>query len=186
MPRPLSQEARQKAIDATLALVAERGIDGFTVDAVSRRSGVAKTTLYRHWGSGGELLVQALDCRIERLPTPDTGSLRGDLEAIFSMLATMSEDPSHRRLMLDLLSAAARDPELAAVQQAMARERTRPVRQLVSRAIERGEIPDTDVELAALFIEGPVVARMMLSPAPLDRAEIPVVVELLARGLGAS
>ena len=34
MPRTLSQEARQKAIDATLAIVAEEGISGFTVEGV--------------------------------------------------------------------------------------------------------------------------------------------------------
>ena len=185
MPRPLSLEARQKAIDATLELVAEDGISGFTIDGVSKRSGVAKTTLYRHWTSGSELLVHSLDCQVERLPTPDTGSLRGDLNSLMTMLVDIASDTSMRQLMLDLLSAAAKDPELAAVQQAMARERMKPILEVVGRAIERGEIDEADPDLVLMFIEGPLLARMMLSAEPITNEEIPRLIDFIVRGLGA-
>jgi len=127
MPRPLSESARQKAIDATLALVAEGGIDGFTMDGVAKRSGVAKTTLYRHWDSSNELLVTALDCKVEHIPGPDTGTLRGDLSALMSMMANIAGQPGNRELILEVLGLAARDPEFLAVNEAMMAERTRPI-----------------------------------------------------------
>ena len=49
MARPRSEEAQKKVLDTAVELVAEVGISGFTVDAVSKRSGVAKTTIYRRW-----------------------------------------------------------------------------------------------------------------------------------------
>lgn len=186
MPRPLSPEARQKAIDATLHIVAERGIAGFTVDGVVKRSGVAKTTLYRHWESGNDLLVHSLDCNVQPITTPDTGSLVGDLTEMLATMAAIGAVDGNRRLMLDLLSAAAKDPDLAAVQEAMVAERKRPIVDVLERARGRGEIgPEVDDRTALLLIEGPVLARMLLAREPIGDDEIPPLAELIARALGA-
>jgi AcrR family transcriptional regulator len=184
MPRPLSETARTKAIGAAVALLGEHGIDGFSVDEVARRSGVAKSTLYRHWGSVNELLVSALDCHVERIPTPDTGSLGDDLTALFDGMRTVVEPAGNRHLLLDTLAAAARDPELARVQEAMLRERMRPIREIVARGVERGEIPPVDLDLASLFVHGPFMARFLLRADPVDPEEISPMVDLLVRGLG--
>ncbi len=184
MARPLSEEARAKAIDAATSLLAEEGIDGFSVDAVARRSGVAKSTLYRHWASANDLLVHALDCHVEQIPTPDTGSLQTDLEVLFQTLRTVVKPEENRHLLLDTLAAAARDPELARVEQAMFHERMRPIRDIVERAIERGEIPTIDHELAAMFVHGPVMARILMVADPLRPEDISDLVPLLVRGLG--
>lgn len=185
MARPLSQHARQKAIDAAISMVADTGISGVTMDGVAKLSGVAKTTLYRHWKSGSELLVDALDCTIESVPTPDTGSLRGDLRAMATTIVSIANQPGNRRLIFDMLSAAAADPELAAVHHAMVQERMRPLHQILERAIERQEIQPTDLNLASLFIEGPFMSMMAMSAEPLDEAIIDPLVELWAAGLGA-
>lgn len=184
MPRPLSEEARAKAIDAATALLAEDGIDGFSVDAVARRSGVAKSTLYRHWASANELLVHALDCHVEQIPTPDTGSLQTDLETLFQTIRTVLRPEDNRHLLLDTLAAAARDPELARVEQAMFHERMRPIRDIVERAVQRAEIPPIDFELASMFIHGPIMARILMVGGPLRAEDINDLVPLLVRGLG--
>lgn len=184
MPRPLSEEARQKAVDAAQSLVAECGMDGFTIDAVAKRSGVAKTTIYRHWNSANELLVHALDCQIEHIPAPDTSTLRGDLLQLFSMMRTILNTPGTRQMFLDMGSAAARDSELETVKKAMVDERTRPIREIVRRAIERGEIPEIDLEVATVLVEGPFIARMFMSSEPVEPWETEVAVDFIARGLG--
>ncbi len=184
MARPLSEEARAKAVDAATSLLAEEGIDGFSVDAVARRSGVAKSTLYRHWASANDLLVHALDCHVEQIPTPDTGSLLTDLEMLFQTIRTVIKPEENRHLLLDTLAAAARDPELARVEQAMFHERMRPIRDLVERAIDRGEIPAIEPELAAMFVHGPIMARILMVADPLRAEDISDLVPLLVRGLG--
>lgn len=186
MPRPLSKKARQKAIDATQTLIAEDGIDGFTMDGVARRSGVAKTTLYRHWHSANELLVHSLDCQIERIPTPDTGTLVGDLTRLFATMRSIINTPGTRQLFLDMAGASARDPELEAVKTAMIDERMRPIKEIVRRAVERGEIPDVDLETAAILVEGPFVARMFHRSQPLEEGEMDSYILHIARGLGAA
>lgn len=186
MPRPLSEKARQKAIDATQTIVAEDGIDGFTMDGVARLSGVAKTTLYRHWNSANELLVHSLDCQIERIPTPDTGTLVGDLTVLFDTMRSIINTPGNRQLFLDMAGASARDAELEAVKTAMVDERMRPIKEIVRRAVERDEIPDIDLDLAAVLVEGPFVARTFMSSEPLDEEEMHAYIRHIARGLGAT
>lgn len=186
MPRPLSTKARQKAIDATQRLIAEHGIDGFTMDGVARLSGVAKTTLYRHWNSANDLLVHSLDCQVERIPTPDTGTLAGDLTALFSTMRSIINTPGTRQIFLEMAGVSARDPELQAVKEAMVDERMRPIREIVRRAIERSEIPDTDLDTAATLVEGPFVARMFMSSDPIRQDETDAYVCHIVRGLGAA
>lgn len=184
MPRPLSETARQKAIDATLAIVSEGGIDRFTMDGVAKRSGVAKTTLYRHWDSSNDLLVNALDCKVEHIAVPDTGTLRGDLSALMGVMANIASQPGNRELILEVLGLAARDPEFFAVNEAMMAERKRPIRQVVERAVERGEIPAIDLDTATILVEGPLQARLVISSEPIGQDELSVFVNFVANGLG--
>ena len=44
-----SEEARRKALAAAVDLIVEQGRRGLTIEEVAARSGVAKTTIYRHW-----------------------------------------------------------------------------------------------------------------------------------------
>lgn len=184
MPRPLSAEAREKALDAAAGLLGDEGIDGFTVEEVARRSGVAKSTLYRHWDSGNELLMDALSCHIEQVPTPDTGSLFEDLTALFASLSTLIAEEGNRRLMLDMLAAAARDPELDEIKRAMMVERTNPIGVIIDRAVARGEIPAVNLDVALACIQGPFMAHTMMHGDPLDQTQVLQFVAFVVRGLG--
>ena len=83
MARPRSDEARRKALEAARELIVEKGVVNLTIEDVAARSGVAKTTIYRHWPERTALIVDTVNAMFEHLRTPDTGSLRGDLEAFF-------------------------------------------------------------------------------------------------------
>ena len=56
MADPRIERTRTAVLDAASDLLAEAGVVGFNVDAVARRSGVARTTIYRHWPDANELL----------------------------------------------------------------------------------------------------------------------------------
>lgn len=65
---------------AVLAEAREAGIAGLTVEGVARRAAVAKTSIYRHWQTVEDLLLDALseDYPVE-VPSPEGGNLRADL-----------------------------------------------------------------------------------------------------------
>lgn len=154
---------------AATELLLTLGTAGFTIDEVARRSGVAKTTIYRHFPSGMKLLIAALDSTIAPFGTPDTGSLRDDLCEFVSQCLPTFTDPAVRPLMLDILAKASRHPELHKLHQAMVKERMGPLRTIFERAQARGEIgPDLAFEEACDLIEGPFIARWLLRPDTLE------------------
>ena len=64
MPRTRSASAHQKVLKAALELVAEHGIDGTSMDAVARESGVSKATIYKHWADKETIKIWGLGrCR---------------------------------------------------------------------------------------------------------------------------
>jgi len=57
-PRPPATD--RSILEATIELLAEGGADATTLDAIARRSGSAKTTIYRRWPSREALILDAL------------------------------------------------------------------------------------------------------------------------------
>lgn len=163
MARPRSEEARQAALRATVDLMLEAGVDAVTFDDVAARSGVAKTTLYRHFGSKPALVVEAAGSCFVPVTTPDSGDLLQDLELLF---AQTLQSASHRQLtelFPMLIVAGDRDPELRALLRRQHEERRRPTRTVLQLAQLRGEISvDLDLEVAASMVLGPFTIRKMI------------------------
>ena len=84
--RPRSEASHQAIIDATLELLVEGGYGALTMEAVRTRAGVGKATIYRRWASKEELVRDAIVFLHEEFDAPDTGSLRGDYEALAALV----------------------------------------------------------------------------------------------------
>ena len=74
-------------IEAALDLLGDAGYGGTSIDAISRRSGVARTTIYRHWRSLAEIVHEAAMTTVGVKAVPDTGDARADLRAHLGELA---------------------------------------------------------------------------------------------------
>ena len=57
--RPRSESAADAVLDAAYQLVAEAGLKGATMEAITARSGVSKMTIYKWWGARLPLLIDA-------------------------------------------------------------------------------------------------------------------------------
>ncbi|MEU3699452.1 TetR-like C-terminal domain-containing protein [Streptomyces griseoviridis] len=94
--RPGGRSARVRAAvhRAVRELVADESGDALTIPVVAARAGVHATTVYRRWGSVGELLSDVATSRFTGgFVVPDTGSLRGDLERYAANMARDLSDP---------------------------------------------------------------------------------------------
>jgi AcrR family transcriptional regulator len=166
--RPRSEEARQAALEATVDLVLANGIEGVTFEDVAARSGVAKTTLYRHFGSKQAMVVEAARSCFVLHSTPDSGDLAEDLRIIFEQGKQAEEERRVPDLIPALVAAGDRDPELAALVAQMLEEKRRPIRTVLQLAQLRGEIGhDVDLDVAYTLVVGPFVMRRMI-----DRIDI--------------
>jgi AcrR family transcriptional regulator len=168
-PDPRIARSRAAVLDATVALLGEVGHSGTTIEAIAERSGVAKTTIYRHWPNRAQLLVEAFDCAIDTIDVPDTGDLRADLVAVAESLATKLRDPAWSRLLVTLIDAAQCDEELAALSREFSHARRRVAQTVVERAIARGELDArVDADLVTQLVGGFLFYRRLILSDPAD------------------
>ncbi len=185
MARPRSEEARRRVLAATAELVATRGVAQLTIEEVAARSGVAKTTIYRHWPERTTLILDAVNAHFEHTGTPDTGSLRGDLEAFYFGVAKADKHGYNTRVMPCLVEAATRDPEMGALLERIGEQRTRIVLSIVERAQQRGELPDiVDADVVVCSIIGPLVFQKLIRRRPVDEDFVKRCLDVAVRGLG--
>jgi AcrR family transcriptional regulator len=116
--RPGGRTARtRRAVhDAVRALLSEPGAD-LSIPAVSARSGVHETTIYRRWRTIESLVLDvALERVSEESPVPATGDLRADLTSYVHQLLTALQQAGPRPPFLQaLLRATAQAHEAADV-----------------------------------------------------------------------
>ncbi len=165
-------------LHAATDLVLEAGVGGFNVDEIARRSGVAKTTIYRHFPDSKVLLVAALDQALEAPPTPDEGSLRDDLIAYMRSVRPLFVDPQLRTLFFEIYAAANRDPELAALYGSLMAERSGPTRAIYDHALARGEL-SSEFSYPDMLetVRGPLIARAMTRPETISDRALGVMVD---------
>jgi AcrR family transcriptional regulator len=161
--RPRSETAHRAALDATVELLLEQGIEGVTFEEVAARSGVARTTLYRHFGSRDALVAKAARCCVIEHPTPDTGSLEGDLRFLFDRYQDAEDSNRVPDLLPMLIDLAGRDPEMRVLVDDVLAQRRRPMRTVIQLAQLRGEVAaDLDMEVALALVIGPFSYRRMV------------------------
>ncbi len=168
MARPRSEEAREAALAATVDVILSSGVEGVTFEEVAVRSGVAKTTLYRHFGTKQAMVAAAAGSCFVEIATPDSGDLAEDLRTIFDRFKQVEEVRRLPDVMPALLSASLSDPVLHDLVTTMLEERRRPIRTALQLAQLRGEISrDLDLDIALALLIGPFVQRRTI-----DRAEV--------------
>ncbi len=175
---PRVTRSREQVVTTTLELLTESGLGGLTIDDVSKRSGVAKTTIYRHWRDRNALIIDAcLRMTDGDEAPPDTGSLEGDLRAILTELAHLLATARWSSIMPSIIDAAEREPEMAEVHSRLQVRHAAPMRAALERAVERGELsPTVDISAMVSALRGPLYFRRWFTREPIDEPFIAFVV----------
>jgi len=178
-----SRTERSKAVilAATLALLAEEGVGGLTVDAVAARAGVGKATVYRHWASRADLIVDAISSLVtDDDDATDRGSLRSDLEAAYDRLCQACSTGILSQVLPTLAEAASRDPELATVHRDFVARRRHHLVAALERAEARGELrPGLDLSIVADLVAGPMFYKKLVHHERPDPAYAKALLDLV-------
>lgn len=187
--RPLDATLDAAIVAAALEGLSELGYDRLSMEEIAARAHAGKGALYRRWPSKAALVVDAVVAWREALaPTsvPDTGSLDGDLDALVAAVPDLDEELRRQMgVVVGLLTAAGRDPELREALSTTALDRPRQmIRSVLDRAVVRGEIPaERDLELVPDVVIGLVQVRVTLQGDVPDRAFVRRVVDGVLRPL---
>jgi AcrR family transcriptional regulator len=183
-PGGRSARVRSAVLNAALEELAAVGYGSLSLEGVARRAGVHKTTLYRRWGNRENLILDAmLERGSERVPIPDTGSLRTDLLELGKAIASSVRAPEVEGTTRAIASIADRDSPLAEASRRFWGIRLELDGQVVERAISRGEIPPgTDPALVVEAVIAPIYFRLLMTDEKLDENFLENLSGLVAAG----
>jgi AcrR family transcriptional regulator len=163
------QRSKDLVLAETYKLLSEGGIGGVSIDEVSRRSGVSKTTIYRHWPSRSALLMDACSKIGNEPVAPDTGSLKGDLSALLNGLAHELKTARWTSVVPSIIDAAERDPELAKLHATIQASFRKPFMAVIERGKKNGEMKTSqDTSEIVASILGPFFYRRWFSGEKMD------------------
>jgi AcrR family transcriptional regulator len=176
---------------ATLEELADTSFEELSFDRIAARAGTGKSALYRRWSTPAELVLAALtDPRagLGEPVAPATGTLRGDLLVLLTAFARMLDEP-HGRALRPLLTQRPRHPELFdqvmelvkrphhevlldCLRAAAGRGEADPrrvsmrvasvgPRMIVFESMERGRVPDGEVEALVDEVLLPLIAPVV-------------------------
>jgi AcrR family transcriptional regulator len=136
--RPLDAHVQACLLRATQDLLIEEGFERLTVDAVAKRCGASKATIYRRWSNKVALVVAAASALFPLPEVPNTGDLREDL---FACARAYIQEDRQMVVLASLLTAARHDPVLRdAARDALGSPFSRLFEQVLTRAVSDGLI----------------------------------------------
>jgi len=160
-------------LNATLDVLAEVGAAGLTMDAVVARAGSGKAAIYRRWSSKSELIIAAVSHlkrnQVDLENLPDTGTLRGDLLALFRP-EPMEQSARKLKIMTALASLLSQDQTLAeAANSAVVEPWAEAHFALMQRAVARGEIsPEADIVTLSQVVPSMAAYRSLVQRRPFE------------------
>jgi len=172
MARARSARAHETVLRAAQELVAERGIEATSVEAIARKSGVSKATIYKHWPAKEALLLEMLAgvFGLQQRPAFDSGNIKADIAAVLAYQPSKNFE-LQERIRPHLMAYSVTHAAFGQAWRNMVMEPPRrELRRLLKEGVKKGELsPDVDPDLSLILLLGPMMYwYIFLRPAPQD------------------
>ena len=170
-PKVAQIERTKKALMmATMELLSEIGYRSLTIELITQRAGVARSTLYRHWNNIPELAMDAFDMAIgPNQEFKEKEDVRQDLLTLYRGVAKALGRSVWARALPALIEASHNEPMFHDLLHNMHKQRRRAARQMLKRAKKRGELKSAArIEWILDSISGPLYFRLLISGAAIS------------------
>ncbi len=166
--RPRDPAVDRAILDAARYVLGQKGYTGTSMDAIARKAGVGKDTLYRRWRSKEELVLRLLKVMSEQnVPAPELDDPRYALFVFLQHIRKVNVDTALGPIIAGVVGESARNERLAEGFQQFWRERRAIPADLVRRIAE-STTTDDEVEVILDHILGPFYYRLLLTGDPVD------------------
>jgi AcrR family transcriptional regulator len=176
---PRLDRSRAAILSAAVALLSDGGVRQVTVDAVTARSGVARSTLYRHFPNNTELLAAAFQELLPPLRLPPSGPPARErlLELVLNQADQIDRAPTVAAVVwmstIGLSAGAPADADertqLGALREHVIDSYRRPFDAVLVECLESGGPPSPqDTEFATAQLIGPLLFNILITGRPND------------------
>ena len=174
--------SRTRLLDTAVELLRTGGIEAVTIDAVTKGSKVARTTLYRHFGCSSDLRAATLERLLPPVtPPPSTGSLRDRLvELVCRQARLYKEAPLHPTTLawiaLQSTDSGADDVHdwqqcNSTLQSRIIEHYRQPFEAILQSSEAHTQLGELDLELAVCQLVGPLLFAWMIGLRCIDHQD---------------
>lgn len=185
---PRVARTHDAVMQAAADLLLEGGPAALTVDGVVARSGVAKSTVYRHWATRDALVLDVLaSCAPHLQPIDEDIPFEEALRVLVRSFMSVLGDEYWIRIMPSMLMLKNELDPLAELDHRIKEEQTAIVTGVLRRGVEEGALDPSvldDIDLTVTLLAGPVLMAGFTGMVPLDDALADRVVGQFLAGQG--
>lgn len=170
--RPRSAASEQAILAAAWRLLQQGHVKDVSIEAIARKAGVGKTTIYRWWPSKAAVIVDAFLAKFTpKGAFPETASAS---EAIAQQMAVVVDvfRGESGRIVAEIIAEGQSDPvALESFCDRFLQPRRQAAQTVIERGIQSGEFaPDLDLDVVIDILYGPIYYRLLVKHQPLDDA----------------
>ena len=169
---PRIDATRNLSLDAALSLLQEKGVLAVSHAAVSRETGISRSTLYRHWPQLEDLRSAAFAraAKAEVDPRPINGPLKDDLIWIIGHLMKVLNETAWGTVAPQIIGMAATEDQTREFLRTWMEDRSASVEAVFEAAKERGELgADAPIEKTIEMAIAIPYFRKLVAGRPLDQ-----------------
>ena len=157
--RPRDPRLDAAIIDATVAILTERGYNELSLAAVADRAETTTAAIYRRYGSKSELVAKAVFRTDGDDVVADTGDVAADLATMIGWSVEKLQHPAALAAIIGLLGESKPERKKSVAQSSAA---SRLTAERLERAKATGDLrADVDTSVLASLIDGPVLHAVL-------------------------
>lgn len=172
--RPRSEQARQSIIDATNKLLLHMSVREISIEAIAKKAGVGKTTIYRWWPSKVAIILEAISGPMSVLPAPANGdSPRDQLVRQIERFGRLSRGRGGKVIAEVFAEAQGNAEMLGLFYENFMSQHEETLANIIDQGKIKGEFrKDLDTVMAVDMIYGAIFYRLMSNTAPMEQGFI--------------
>ncbi|MFL5847059.1 MAG: TetR/AcrR family transcriptional regulator [Solirubrobacteraceae bacterium] len=180
-----SETSRAAILEATVALLDETTVQKLSIEAIAKRAGVGKTTIYRWWPSKAAVVIDAfMEHHLVKTPIADDVPVREALRSHLRSLIRQYRGPSGRLVAQIIAETQYDESTLADFRGRFWDGRREAVHELLERGVKSGEVrKGIDVDLVVEMLYSPVYLRLLFGHRPLNERYADDAIELAFSGV---
>lgn len=169
---PRIARTRAAVLRTATDLLVDGGPSAVTIDAIVARSGVAKSTIYRHWDSRDDVLVAVIENCAPHIEPPDEAlGFEQSLRQLVATFREMLSDPDWMRVLPALLTLRTQKHGVADLEQRIEARQERAIETVMRRGVAEGRVrPDFDLDEATALLVGPLTFAVLVGKPEVDEA----------------
>ena len=169
---PRIARTRAAVLRTATDLLVDGGPSAVTIDAIVARSGVAKSTIYRHWESRDDVLVAVIESCAPHIEPPDESlGFEPALRQFMAAVREMLNDPDWMRVLPALLTLRTQKHGVADLEQRIEARQEHAIESVLRRGVTEGRVrPDFDLDEATALLVGPLTFAVLIGKPAVDEA----------------